>query len=80
MIITGTHRLGAHSQRAGDTQVAPVSIGEGVWIGARAIVMPGVVIGDGCVIAAGAVVISVCLPDGMYAGVPARRIKDLASI
>jgi maltose O-acetyltransferase len=39
--------------------------------------MPGVTIGDGCTIASGAVVTRDCEPDGMYAGVPARRVKDL---
>jgi hypothetical protein len=39
--------------------------------------LPGVVIGPGCVIAAGAVVVSDCKPNGLYAGVPARRLRDL---
>ena len=37
----------------------------------------GVTVGDGCVLAAGAVVTGDCEPDGLYAGVPARRVKDL---
>ena len=40
--------------------------------------MPGVTVGSGCIIAAGAVLTADCSPDGIYAGVPAKRIKDLA--
>ncbi|WP_408003863.1 LbetaH domain-containing protein [Puerhibacterium puerhi] len=42
--------------------------------------MPGVTIGRGCIIAAGSVVTSDCQPDGLYAGVPAARKKDLAAL
>lgn len=56
----------------------PVTIGDRVWIGARASILPGVTVGDGCVVAAGAVVAADCEPGGLYAGVPARRVRDLA--
>jgi len=53
---------------------ADVVIGRDVWLGARAIVLPGVVIGDGCVVGAGAVVTR-SLPAGSIAvGVPARVV------
>ena len=39
--------------------------------------MPGVTIGEGCIVAAGAVVTKDCESHGLYAGVPARRIRDL---
>lgn len=52
-------------------------IERGVWIGAGAIVLAGVKIGEGCVIGAGAVVASDCQPNGLYVGVPAKRIRDL---
>jgi acetyltransferase-like isoleucine patch superfamily enzyme len=51
---------------------APVVIGRDVWIGRRAIVLPGVRIGDGAVIAAGAVVTHDVEPLAVVAGVPAR--------
>ena len=38
----------------------------------------GVTVGDGCVVAAGAVVREDCEPGGLYAGVPARRVKKLS--
>lgn len=53
-------------------QVAPVDIGDRVWIGARAIVLKGVHIGDDAIVAAGAVVTRDVPPHGIAAGVPAR--------
>ena len=53
-----------------------IIIGNDVWIGYGAQIMAGVSIADGCVIAAGAVVTHDTEPYGVYAGVPARRIKD----
>ncbi len=46
-----------------------------VWLGLRVIVMPGKRIASGCIIAAGTVVTKDTKPFGLYAGVPARRIK-----
>ncbi|MCR4913326.1 MAG: acyltransferase [Lactobacillus sp.] len=57
----------------------PVKIDDGCWIGANVTILPGVHIGKGCVIGAGAVVNKDCEPNGVYVGVPAKRIKDLQS-
>lgn len=54
----------------------PVVIGERVWIGYRAIVMPGVAIGDGAVIGAGTVVTRNVEPYAIMAGVPARKVGE----
>lgn len=78
VILAYTHRIGPPEDRAIDPPVvSAVSIGEGCWIGAAATILPGVTIGNGVVIAAGAVVTTDCLDDGLYAGVPARRVRDL---
>lgn len=53
---------------------APVVIEDDVWIGIRAMVMPGVRLGRGCVIAANATVTRDTEPWGVYAGTPARKI------
>lgn len=76
-ILTSTHAAGAHEARAGAWSVHAVKIGAGCWIGASAVILPGVTIADGCVVAAGAVVRDDCEADGLYAGVPARRVADL---
>jgi len=77
MIHTSAHEVGGPSRRCGPQVRKPVKIGDGVWVGLRASVMPGVTIGDGCLIAAGSMVTSDCEPNGLYAGIPARRVRDL---
>ena len=54
---------------------APITIGDGVWIGARAIILPGVTIGEGAIVAAGAVVTKDVEPWTVVAGNPAKFIK-----
>jgi maltose O-acetyltransferase len=78
MVLTSTHDPGDHENRRGPYRTAPVTIGAGSWIGARVTIMPGVTIGEGVTVAAGAVVTRDCEPDGLYAGVPAKRVKDLS--
>lgn len=52
-----------------------VVIGAGVWLGARVIVLPGIHIGDGCVIGAGSVVTQDLPPGAVAVGVPSRVIR-----
>ncbi len=77
LVLTSGHHFGDHAERAGLVSRAPVSIGSGVWLGARVIILPGVSIGDGAVVAAGAVVTRPVPADQLVAGVPARPIRDL---
>ena len=63
--------------RYGITEDQSIEIGDDVWIGAGAVVLPGVRIGTGAVIAAGAVVTQNVEPHTVVAGVPARAIKKL---
>ncbi len=53
------------------SQARPVVIGRNVWIGTHAVILPGVTIGDGAIIGAGAVVIRDVAPKSMVVGVPA---------
>lgn len=79
LIATSSHEIGPSEQRASpQLQNAPVSIGRGSWIGARSIILPGITIGAGVVIAAGSVVTSDCKPNRLYAGIPARPIRQLS--
>ena len=55
----------------------PVTIDDDVWIGANAVILPGVSIGTHSVVAAGAVVTKDVPPHSLVAGVPAKVIKQL---
>ena len=55
----------------------PVVIDDDVWIGANAVILPGVHIGNHCVVAAGAVVTKDVPPHSLVAGVPAKVIKQI---
>ena len=56
---------------------SPVAIGNNVFIGMNSVITRGVTIGDNVVIGAGSVVTSDCESNGVYAGVPARRIMSI---
>lgn len=56
---------------------SPVTIGDDIWIGANAVILPGVTIGNHSVVAAGAVVTKDVPPHSLVAGVPAKKIKEL---
>jgi acetyltransferase-like isoleucine patch superfamily enzyme len=72
IIDTDFHRI----SRDGATVSAPISIGSNVFVGNRAIIMKGVTIGDGAVIAAGAIVTRDVPPNSLVGGIPARVIKE----
>lgn len=55
---------------------APVTICDNVWIASRATILPGVTIGEGAVVAAGAVVTKDVPPYAIVGGVPARKIGE----
>ena len=55
----------------------PVTIENDVWVGANAVILPGVTIGNHCVVAAGAVVTKDVPPHSLVAGVPAKVIKQI---
>ena len=54
----------------------PTHIGSNVWIGAGARILGGVTVGDGCVVASGAVLVKDTPPNSIVAGVPARVIRS----
>lgn len=55
----------------------PVTIEDDIWIGANAVILPGVTIGNHSVVAAGAVVTKNVPPHSLVAGVPAKIIKQI---
>jgi maltose O-acetyltransferase len=78
-ILTTSHDLseGTEIRRAMSTYEKPVRIGSGSWIGARVLILPGVTIGKGAVVAAGSLVRDDVPDNVLVAGVPARVIKQL---
>lgn len=74
------HELKAIPFREQGYSVAEVQIGNNVWIAANVTILPGVVIGDNCVIAAGAVVARDVPPGVVVAGVPAKFIKEISVV
>jgi maltose O-acetyltransferase len=77
-LYTATHPLDAALRKAGLELAYPIRIGNGVWIGGGAIILPGVTIGDGAVIGAGSVVRSDVPAETLVVGNPARIIRKLA--
>ncbi len=63
--------------RRGDMEPRAVHIGNKVWIGSNAAILPGVTVGDGAVIAAGAVVTKDVAPRSVVGGVPAKLIRNI---
>lgn len=73
-IYCADHHRDVEKRRAGIERALPVRIGADVWIGGGAIILPGVGIGDGAIVAAGAVVSRDVAAGTRVAGVPARPI------
>ncbi len=59
-----------------ETVAGPVSIGDYTWLGARAMILPGIELGEGAVVGAGSVVTRNAAPYDIVAGVPARKIGE----
>ena len=77
VITTSNHPLDLQMRRDSLGIAAPVTIGNDVWIGANAVILPGVTLGNNVVVAAGAVVTKDVPDNTLVAGVPARIIRDL---
>lgn len=83
-IITGDHRidyLGRYMNTIADEEKLPendqdVVINDDVWIGSNTIILKGVSVGEGSIIAAGSIVTKDVDPYSIYAGIPAKKIKD----
>ncbi len=68
-------KLRRQQQSVCDVSGIPVKIGNDVWVGANAIILKGVTIGDRAIVAAGSVVTKDVLSDSLVAGVPAKFIR-----
>lgn len=74
LLVAGSHDHGDGSHFIG--RVDPVKVEDYVWLCTRATVLPGVVVGRGAVVAAGAVVTKSVAPYSIVAGVPAKKIGE----
>ncbi|MCQ6563204.1 maltose acetyltransferase domain-containing protein [Paenibacillus mendelii] len=76
-IYTATHPLDAQVRISGAEYGKPVTIGHNVWIGGRAVINPGVSIGDNVVVASGAIVTKDVPDNVVVGGNPAKIIKQI---
>ena len=74
---TANHPLDYQTRNQGIEQALPILIGNNVWLGGNVIVLPGVKIGDGCVIGAGSVVTKDIEANSIATGVPCKVIKKI---
>jgi len=72
---TSSHPLGFAGEIP-ETKIAPIVVEDHVWIGCRAVILKGVTVGTGSIIANNAVVTKDVPPRTMVAGNPARVIKE----
>jgi carbonic anhydrase/acetyltransferase-like protein (isoleucine patch superfamily) len=82
MFDSSGHPSDPAARRAGAApspeDVRPITLGDNVWVGRNAMIFPGVTVGEGSVVSAGAVVTSDVPPNTVVAGNPARRIASVA--
>jgi len=78
-ILTDDHEIGGPERRCGERVAKAVTIENGAWIGARATLLPGITVGSGSIVAAGALVNRDVPNNTLVGGVPARFIKVLPS-
>ena len=77
LILTGTHELGPREHRAGTVVKKPVVIEDGAWIGPRCIVLPGVSIGRGAIVAPGSLVDKDVAEHTRVSGTPIKLTDSL---
>lgn len=75
--FTGGHLIGDHERRAGEGITKEIEIGDGCWVGGQSVLLQGVKICDGVVIAAGSVVTKNIDEDFLVGGVPAKIIRNM---
>ena len=76
-VYTATHALDPAVRRNGLEYGKPVTVGDDVWIGGRAVLNPGVTVGDGSMIASGAVVTEDVPPNVVVQGNPAEVVREI---
>jgi maltose O-acetyltransferase len=77
LLMTSSHILTGPERRSGPLVTRPITIHDAAWVAARATILPGVTVGEGAVVAAGAMVTKDVPPHTLVAGVPAAVIRKL---
>jgi maltose O-acetyltransferase len=77
LLLTVDHEIGSSDSRCAGNLALPIRIGDGAWLSSRCVVLPGISIGEGAIVAAGAVVTHDVPPHTLVAGVPARVVRSL---
>ena len=77
IVATAGHPIAPQLRQKGMQYNAPVRIGQNCWIGAGAIILPGVTIGDNVVIGAGSVVTKDIPSDVVAVGNPCRVLRSV---
>ena len=76
-VYTAQHPVAPEARRSGVEYALPVAIGDNVWIGGGAIVLPGVTIGANTVVGAGSVVTRDLPPGVIAVGNPCRVVREV---
>lgn len=74
-VVLATINHGQNPAERANNSPEPIHIGNKLWIGAHATILPGITIGDNAIVAAGAVITHNVPPNGVVGGVPAKIIK-----
>lgn len=74
---TACHPIDVYRRNIGLEYSLPIKVGNNVWFGGNVVVLPGVTIGDNCVIGAGTVVNRDVEPDSLVVGNPCRVVRKI---
>ena len=74
---TALHPLNAEERNKGLETALPIKVGNNVWFGGSVTVLPGVTIGDNCVIGAGSVVVKDIPANSLAVGNPCKKIREI---
>jgi maltose O-acetyltransferase len=77
-LLTVDHRVGPEAMRSGVRKFGAIEIGDGAWLASRVVVLPGVRICAGAIVAAGSLVTRDVPANTLVVGVPARVVRDLS--
>ena len=76
-VVLATINHSEDPEHRADMTFAPIHIGKNVWVGSKSVILPGVTVGDGAIIAAGAVVSKDVPANMIVGGVPARVLRPV---